>query len=72
MYDSAKLDPVLLPHAKFNTEELLDFVVHPNTSSKAQPGNPVVGAPNNLQDIWVWSGRPQWNVIFPGVRSIPR
>lgn len=68
LYESAKIDPVLLPHAKFDTAQLLDFLCHPTTSSKAQPGNPVVGSPNNLQDIWVWNGRPQWNAIFKGVR----
>lgn len=22
------------------------------------------GAPNRLQDIWIWNGRPQWDEIF--------
>ena len=29
----------------------------------------MIGSPNNLQDIWVWNGRPQWNAIFKGIKT---
>ena len=26
-------------------------------------------APNRLQDVWVWNGRPNWNEIFSDMRD---
>ena len=46
-------------------------MVHPTVKSRAMRdtmANPATAA-NRMQDIWIWEGRPDWDLLFPQVRG---
>lgn len=68
------------PQPHFQAEELYEALLNPDVASKDQvkvvkglsrfsvPG-PANEAPNRLQDIFVWNGRPAWDSIFAEIRE---
>eukprot|EP01036_Dinobryon_divergens_P033073 gene33073-42785_t len=49
----------------FTAEELFKMMVNPTVESKGQIKKMASeDAPNRLQDIWIWNGRPHWDDIF--------
>ena len=51
---------------EFTKAKLMETLLNPPSSSKEQNRIMDLGknAPNRLQDIWIWNGRPDWDQIF--------
>jgi len=60
--------------SSFSAQQLMELCCHPPTSSKKinetkLPENNPAQAPNRLQDVWCWDGRPNWDLIFSSVKA---
>ncbi|GMI05932.1 hypothetical protein TrVE_jg417 [Triparma verrucosa] len=57
-----------LTKPNFKAKQLQEMMTNPPASSKEQValqnGSNSRNAPNRLQDVWVWNGRPDWDKIF--------
>lgn len=64
-YPNADVEPT------FTADELFSHLLHPTVSSKeqAQRMREPRTAPNRLQNLWIWSGRPEWDQIFEQIKS---
>lgn len=54
----------------FTAEDLYAAMLNPPVTSKdciAKMQDP--NAPNRFQDVWIWSGRPDWDAIFAYVKD---
>ncbi len=62
-YSSNSIQPL------FNADKLYELMLNPTVPSKKMVDIMKKGgnAPNRLQDVWVWNGRPDWNQIFADV-----
>jgi hypothetical protein len=55
----------------FNADELFEKLLKPTVSSKEQVERmkEPKGAPNRLQNLWVWNGRPDWDQTFRKMKA---
>lgn len=54
----------------FTAEELYEKMSHPTAEAKSQVKKMKETNPDNrLQDIWIWSGRPNWDEIFKDIKD---
>ena len=55
----------------FSAEQLYALLKSPKIDSRTQKEqmSSVNTAKNRLQNIWVWSGRPQWEIIFSDLKE---
>jgi hypothetical protein len=54
----------------FNADQLYAMLLNPTAPAKEQVERMQdESAPNRLQDVWVWNGRPNWNEIFSDMRD---
>jgi len=71
LQEQAGLPADMLRIAPFTPEQLMRTMYHPPASSKnmervmADPES----APNHMQDLWVWNGRPNWDTMFQHVKN---
>lgn len=56
----------------FSSDQLYGQLLNPFVDSKGQIDKMRAGgasAPNRLQDIWIWNGRPHWDDIFAEMKA---
>jgi hypothetical protein len=55
----------------FAPEQLYTLMKNPKVDSRLQKEqmSSVASAKNRLQNIWVWNGRPNWDIVFQDMRA---
>lgn len=55
----------------FSAEQLYSLMKNPKIDSRTQKEqmNSVNTAKNRLQNIWIWNGRPNWEIIFTDMKQ---
>ena len=53
----------------FTADQLYEKMLNPTIDSKNQITKMTKDAPNRLQNVWIWSGRPRWDEIFTEMKT---